>query len=145
MKGSEHPRRRMPALATLATLAVLALAAPASADYAYFTGSWYQNNYVSANSYGCLNNGSCTNHSYTFISAEDYSGSNVICARIWLVGGYSTNWSEDCGADFTRHCLSTYKHSSNPLDCHDQDHTTSFHAGARNSSPGTTIRMHGGY
>ena len=140
MKGSERRRLRAPVLALLAALAV---AAPAVAHYAYFTGSIYQNNYVGANAVGCIQNGGCTNHSYTFISAEDLGGSNVICARIWLAGG--SGYSQDCAARFVRHCTYPNYHSGNALDCHDQDHTTNFYAGAVNSSPGTTIRMHGGY
>jgi hypothetical protein len=140
MKSSERRRRYAP---LLILVAVQAVAVPATAHYAYFTGSIYQNNYVSANATGCIRDSGCINHSYTFISAEDTTGSNVMCARIWLAGG--SGYDQDCAADFIRHCTYPNKHSGDPLDCHDQDHTSNFYAGAVNSSPGTTIRMHGGY
>lgn len=143
MRGSEPRRWRAPAL--LGVAMVLALATPAAADYAYFTGSWYQNNYVSGGKVGCLNNGGCTNHSYTFISGEDIGGANSICPRIWLAGAYETNWSMSCGTDFVRHCSPHRQHDNNPINCHDQDDVTNLHAGVINNGAGTTIRMHGGY
>lgn len=124
-------------------------ATPASGHYEYFSGGVYQDWYVPYNERRCIYDGGgddiygCMNHSYSFISAEDIGGANGICAMLFNRTNHDL-WSAHCGSDFVRHCSPGQNHSSNQLDCHDQD-SNQRHAGASNGGSGTTIRMHGTY
>ena len=93
-------------------------------------------------------NGNCSVHSFTFTSANDYSGSNGSWyARIWSTAyppssGNVVGSAFGSGADIARICL-TYAHSggSGALHCVDQD-STMYKAGSSNLAPGTTITRH---
>jgi hypothetical protein len=136
-------RRRHRRLLALVGVTVLAGAAPAVAHYAYFTGSVYYDVYVPANAERCIVTSSgCSQHSWSFVSAKDIGSSNFICARIRLAGG---TYTAHCGDDFVRHCTRGQNHSTNQLDCHDQDSVDNLIAAGFNDEAGTTLQLHGGY
>jgi hypothetical protein len=107
------------------------------------------NHYHSAFTPICVyTNGSCSVHSFTFTSANDYSGTNgTWLAMIWSTAyppsdGNVVRQAGASGAGIARICL-TNAHSgaSGALHCVDQD-STQYKAGSYNYSPSTTITRH---
>lgn len=123
-RRTQFMRRAVPLL--LAAVAALVLAAPAQAHFADFTGQddygcsvvggvwcWY-----TGNSQGSTGDGSgATNHSYGFQSAEYAGGGN---RTVYTSICYST-CEVASGTNFRRLCWPNWRHSSDELDCHDQD------------------------
>jgi hypothetical protein len=74
--------------------------------------------------------GSGIDHSYAFVSADNnQTTGRRVCGTIYWPGVLI---DEECGNNFRRNCWDAWNHSSDELDCHDQD-GTSFKSGAANS------------
>lgn len=144
----EKLSRSRTAVAVVAGL-TLGVAVPAAAHYADFTGSIYQRRDVPAYSERCLldPNSGCDFHSWTFVSAQDVGGQTVeLCALIYLDPNTRDSTDQACATGFVRNCDNYRQHSSNPLDCHDQDTYTGRRVGTYNlSNRATVIEIHGGY
>jgi len=126
--------------------ALVGVAAPATAHYAYFTGSVYQVRYVPGGGERCLlnNSGGCSQHSWTFLSSKNTGGTTTtICPRVYML--HPGIYDQNCGQGLVRNCFSDQQHSSNPLDCHDSDGADFHVVATRVGQPGTTVEMHGGY
>jgi hypothetical protein len=141
--------RAMKVAMAVALGAAIGVAVPAVGHYSGFTGSIYQDRNVPAFSDRCILGaaGNCLTASWTFISAGT-SSSPSVCAVLWKTDqDHSVNFEQSCGPNFVRHCNNAYNHSSDQLDCHDQDTYDFRHVGATNLSPsiGIVIQMQGGY
>jgi hypothetical protein len=122
------------------------LAGPAIAHYSGFTGDDYYDVYIPTNGLRCAG-AVCQNHSYSFVSAQDVASTGDpfgLCARLMRASDHGA-YDAHCGTNFVRHCSPGDVHSSDQLDCHDQDHSDNIHAGATNGGVGTTVRIHGAY
>lgn len=124
----------------LTTLLVLAgVAATAAAHFANFTGGVTQDRFINAGSteYVRAGDGTILHHSYSFVSANNETGSGTVCAII-----YDGVARYECGAGFERYCYFAHTHSADDLDCHDVD-GNAWRAGASVGSTGKVVRIHG--
>lgn len=135
-----HPADHAPVVhrlaAVLAAIAAYLCFAPAgaSAHLAYYTAEdsyyctlaasgrcWYD-----GDSGGTFDFGSLAKHSYAFQSVKDEgpSGSANVCS---VITRESTGFNDrECGYGFKRNCWHLWQHSTDPLDCHDEDDNTHY-------------------
>ncbi|MGI8945364.1 MAG: hypothetical protein ACR2GL_03885 [Thermoleophilaceae bacterium] len=93
------------------------LATPSSqAHFANFTADVYFNCSIGYTSDCFWKPTNAVYHSYGFNSAVAKSN-QYVCPSIWGGGGRTY----ECGFGFERYCYQAWTHSSNDLDCHDQD------------------------
>jgi hypothetical protein len=128
------------------SVAVLAAADLARGHIQDSTAGITSDYYTPAHAARCIYGpGSCSQHSFTFISAAElYSANHYICAEVYYPSNHSPPAGGDCDWAFIRYCHGP-THTAGAEHCIDSD-SNQFHVGARNNSNSSVhIRRHGVY
>lgn len=60
-------------------------------------------------------------HSYAFQSAKNETATSGLVVCTFLRNPSTGTGERECAVDFRRNCWNAWQHSSDPLDCHDED------------------------